>query len=130
MKFTRGKVQQIARSYRGAVFAPRGRDHKSLDCVGLIVVICRELEYPHEDLPEYDQLAKEHFDADRFEEFCATHLRHLDEVALEFFSTTQAKDIFREKVAALFPKHEVEEFTDHFYGLVQFWCRTEQDRLK
>jgi hypothetical protein len=32
-------------------------------------------------------------------------------------------------VAALFPKHEVEEFTDHYFGLVQFWRKTEADRL-
>ena len=78
---------------------------------------------------QYDALAREHFDTDRFEEFCQTHLKHLDEVAVEFFSTPACKEIFREKVAALFPKHEVDEFTDHFYGLVQFWVRTERDRL-
>ncbi len=82
-----------------------------------------------EKLEQYDVLAREHFDADRFEEFCHTHLSHLDEVAVEFFATPACKEIFREKVAALFPKHEVDEFTDHFYGLVQFWVRTERDRL-
>jgi hypothetical protein len=32
-------------------------------------------------------------------------------------------------VAALFPAHEVEEFTEHFWGLIQFWRRTETDLL-
>ncbi len=72
-------------------------------------------------LPKYDALARKHFDADRFEEFCGTHLKHLDEVALEFFGTDAAKEIFRQKVGALFPKHEVGIFTDHFYGQVQEW---------
>lgn len=82
-----------------------------------------------EKLVKYDALAREHFDADRFEEFCGTHLKHLDEVAIEFFGTPRAKEIVRAKVAALFPKHEVDQFTDHFFGLVQFWRKTESERL-
>lgn len=82
-----------------------------------------------EKLARYDQLARTYFDADRFDEFRRTHLAHLDEVCIEFFRTTRAKDIIREKVGMLFPKHEIEQFTDHFYGLVQFWCKTESDRL-
>ncbi len=83
-----------------------------------------------ENLARYDAIALEHFEADRFEEFCATHLGHLDEVALEFFTSPRFKEIVRAKVAALYPAHEIEEFTDHFYGLVQFWGRTERDRLQ
>jgi len=78
---------------------------------------------------KYDAVAKEYFEADRFEEFCGTHLKHLDEVAWDFFGTERAKDIFREKVAALYPKHEIEPFTEHFYGLVQFWRKTESERV-
>jgi hypothetical protein len=82
-----------------------------------------------EKLPLYDKIAREHFDTERFDEFCEKHLSHLDEVALEFFGTQQFKEIAREKVAAIYPKHEVDEFTDHFYGLIQFWRKTERDRL-
>jgi hypothetical protein len=85
---------------------------------------------PYEErLIKYDAIARAHFDADRFDEFCAEHLQHLDEVAYEFFGTPEFKDLCRAKVASLFPKHEVEEFTDHFFGLVQFWRKTERDRL-
>ena len=31
----------------------------------------------------------------------------------------------RKKVEALFPDHEVEQFTEHFWGLIQFWRKTE-----
>jgi len=82
-----------------------------------------------EKLPLYDQIAREHFEAERFEEFCHQHLSHLDAVAEEFFGTDRFKDITREKVSALYPKHEVEQFTDHFFGLIQFWRKTERDRL-
>lgn len=82
-----------------------------------------------EKLERYDALARAHFDTDRFEAFCATHLKNLDEVVLDFFGTEQCREIFRKKVAHLYPKHEVDEFTNHFFGLVQFWRKTESDRL-
>ena len=90
----------------------------------------RDPELPYaEQLARYDAMARAYYDADRFDEFCEKHLSHLDEVAMEFFGTDAFKEIVREKVTALYPKHEIDEFTDHFYGLVQFWRRTEADRL-
>ena len=77
----------------------------------------------------YDQLARIHFDAERFDEFCVKELGHLDEVAVEFFSSPGFKEVVRQKVASLYPAHEVEQFTEHFFGLVRFWCHTETDRL-
>jgi len=67
-------------------------------------------------------------ETDRFREFCATHLAHLDEVALEFFGTDRAREAVRKKVEAMFPEHEHEEFTEHFWGLIQFWRKTESQR--
>jgi hypothetical protein len=29
----------------------------------------------------------------------------------------------------MYPDHEVEQFTAHFWGLIQFWRKTESDRL-
>jgi len=74
-----------------------------------------------ERLRAYAAVAEERFEAARFEEFCAKHLPHLDEIAWEFFGTPVAKAAFREKVAALFPKHEVEQFTELFWSRVQAW---------
>lgn len=82
-----------------------------------------------ERLAAYAAIAKERLEADRFEEFCAEYLGHLDEVALEFFASETAKSAVRAKVEALFPKHEHEKFTEHFWGLIQFWRKTEEDRL-
>ena len=79
-----------------------------------------------EKLRAYGKLAEERFDAARFEEFCAKHLGHLDEVAWEFFGTQAAKDAFRQKVAALYPKHEVEQFTELFWRRVQAWRADEK----
>lgn len=84
--------------------------------------------YP-ERLRAYGRIARARLDSDRFEEFCAKHLAHLDEVAWEFFGEEIARDAVRQKVTALFPAHEVDRFTDHFWGLLQFWRKTEEDRL-
>jgi len=77
----------------------------------------------------YHDLAMAHYDAERFEAFCQEHLSHLDEVAWRYFGTPAFRQAVRDKVAALYPAHEVDRFTEHFYGLVQFWRKTERDRL-
>jgi len=82
-----------------------------------------------ERLEAYGKIAAERLESDRFDEFCAEHLAHLDEVALDFFTTDTAKAAVRAKVESLFPEHEHEEFTEHFWGLIQFWRKTETDRM-
>ncbi|MEP7028159.1 MAG: hypothetical protein ABI960_06150, partial [Candidatus Eisenbacteria bacterium] len=72
-------------------------------------------------LSAYADIARTRFDQARFEEFCATHLSRLDEVAWEFFGTEVAKDAVRHKVAALYPAHEVERFTELFFERIQLW---------
>jgi len=74
-----------------------------------------------EKLRGYAALAHRAFDTDRFVEFCATHLAHLDEVADGFFGTDVARDAVRRKVEALYPKDEVETFTKLFWERIQKW---------
>jgi hypothetical protein len=74
-----------------------------------------------ERLKAYARIARERFSSDEFEEFCAKHLAHLDEVAYEFFGSAEARDAVRQKVAALYPAHEVEPFTELFYERIQKW---------
>jgi hypothetical protein len=84
--------------------------------------IAAEADMPYRDkLRAYARIAEERFETARFEEFCATHLGHLDAVAHEFFGTPAAKEAFRKKTAALFPAHEVEQFTELFWQRVQKW---------
>ena len=61
------------------------------------------------------------FETARFEEFCHKHLGHLDDVANDFFGTPEARQAVREKTAALFPAHEVEQFTELFWQRIQAW---------
>jgi hypothetical protein len=78
-----------------------------------------------ERLTEYAQLARQHFESSRFDEFCAQHLAHLDEVSYEFFGSTEARDAVRQKVAALYPTHEIEPFTNMFFERIQKWRAAE-----
>ena len=74
-----------------------------------------------EKLAAYAAIARERLQAAEFEAFCAEHLSHLDGVVWEFFATDIARDAVRQKVAALFPAHEVEQFTDLFWDRIQQW---------
>jgi hypothetical protein len=87
----------------------------------------RETSYESR-LAAYARLAHAHFETERFEEFCATHLRHVDEVAWEFFGTQPARDAVRAKVAAIYPAHEIEPFTELFWQRIQRWRETEGRR--
>lgn len=74
-----------------------------------------------EKLDAYADIARAYFEVDKFEEFCATHLPHLDEVAHEFFGSGVVRDAIRQKVEALYPEHEVDEFTELFWQRIQTW---------
>ena len=108
--------------------ATRRRMRKTLDWEPFFDV-AREGGSFAERLPRYAAIAAERFETARFEEFCHRHLARLDEVAFEFFGSERAKEAVRLKVQALFPAHEVERFTEHFWGLIGFWRKTEADRL-
>lgn len=76
-----------------------------------------------EKLDAYAAIADARLETARFEEFCAEHLAHLDEVANEFFGSTEARDAIMQKVASLFPAHEIDQFTELFWQRIQDWRR-------
>ena len=81
---------------------------------------------PFEDkLADYVRIARRRFDTDRFEEFCDKHLGHLDEVAHNYFSTEPVRDAIKEKVEALYPAHEQDDFTELFWNRIQHWRQLE-----
>jgi hypothetical protein len=88
----------------------------------------RDLPY-RERLAAYAAIARERLDSEPFREFCEKHLAHLDQVAIDFFATDTARDAVYRKVEVMFPEHEVDSFTEHFWGLIQFWRKTEIERI-
>jgi hypothetical protein len=113
----------LVKSYlRWTIFcaATKRKMRKNLDWQPFYEVAAQELTY-REKLDKYAAIAEERFESARFEEFCAKHLGHLDEVTSEFFTSPEAKDAVRQKTAALFPAHEVEKFTELFWQRIQQW---------
>jgi len=116
----------IKANLRWAIFcaATRRRVTRNLNWEPYFEIAARELPY-REKLRGYAALARAHFAAEQFEEFCARHLPHLDEVTAEFFGGAEAKEAVRKKVTALFPAHEIEQFTELFFGRIQRWREAE-----
>ncbi|MBK8977064.1 MAG: hypothetical protein IPM29_14205 [Planctomycetes bacterium] len=84
-----------------------------------------DLDYAHK-LELYAAIAERHFDLERFDAFCAEHLGQLDRVAWEYFGTADARRAIRAKVEALFPRHEWDDFTEHFWQSIQRWRKLEE----
>ncbi len=116
----------IKANLRWSIFcAATDRNMKTnLDWQSYFDIAARDISF-EEKLAGYTKLARRHFDMDAFEEFCDTHLAHLDEEANRFFATETVHDAIRQKVTALFPEHEIEEFTELFWNRVQDWRRIE-----
>ena len=113
----------MVKSYlRWSIFcaATKRKMARTLDWEPFYAVAAMDLSY-EEKLDRYAAIADARFETARFEEFCAAHLGHLDEVAAEFFTTPEAKEAVRQKVLALYPAHEVERFTELFWSRIQAW---------
>jgi hypothetical protein len=79
-----------------------------------------DLDYG-EKLAAYRRLADDYFEAERYEEFCATRLNHLDELVLDWVASAEFDRLLVDTVRGLYPAHEHEPFIAHFRGLVGQW---------
>jgi len=116
----------IKANIRWAVFcaATRRRMRQNLDWQPFYDVAALDLPY-REKLRRYAAIARQRFENERFAEFCARHLAHLDAVADEFFASEACRDAVRRKVTALFPTHEIESFTELFFSRIRLWRERE-----
>jgi hypothetical protein len=76
-----------------------------------------------EKLAGYRTLADAYFDTERYTEFCATHLAHVDEIVLDWVRSDEFGALLRETVRAAYPAHEHDKFLGHFGGLIDAWIR-------
>lgn len=100
--------------------ATKKKMRKTLDWDPYYEVGLQDLPF-REKMAALAKITRKRMEADRFEEFCRKHLSHLDEIAWEFFGSEIAHAAVRKKVAALFPEHEVDSFTDLFWTRIQAW---------
>jgi hypothetical protein len=74
-----------------------------------------------EKLAAYRRLADQHFEVDRYQDFCASRLPHVDEMVLEWVSSADFDALLLDTVRTTYPPHEQERFLAHFRGLVGQW---------
>jgi hypothetical protein len=82
-----------------------------------------------ERLAAYRELADRHFETERYADFCASRLPHLDEVVVEWIESDEFDRLLVDTVRTTFPAHEQEEFVAHFRGLLALWAKDERTRL-
>jgi len=72
-------------------------------------------------LTRYRALVDEYFEADRYAEFCATRLRHVDELVYEWVCSPDFDALLVDTVRATYPAPEHDRFVAHFRGLLAAW---------
>ncbi len=70
----------------------------------------------------YRSLADDHFESDRYWEWCDTHLSHLPEAVLEWVESPAFDRLLVDTVKATYPASEHDQFVAHFRGLVGMWA--------
>jgi len=85
--------------------------------------------YP-EKLAAYRGLADGYFETERYQEFCASRLPHIDEVVLDWVTGPDFDRLLVDTVRAGYPAHEHDQFIAHLRGLLDVWVQDESTRLK
>ncbi|HEX4733352.1 MAG TPA: hypothetical protein VH247_02975 [Thermoleophilaceae bacterium] len=81
-----------------------------------------DLSY-EEKLAAYRRLTDEHFEADRYHDFCANRLPDIDELVLEWVDSPDFDHLLVETARSTYPEEEQERFIGHLRGLVGQWVR-------
>jgi hypothetical protein len=84
-----------------------------------------DLSY-EDKLREYRRLSDDYFQVDEFREFADAHLRHVDEIAVEYFESADFDGLLVDTVTSTFPPHEHEQFVAHYRGLLAAWARDQR----
>ncbi|HEY8113029.1 MAG TPA: hypothetical protein VII16_09200 [Actinomycetes bacterium] len=74
-----------------------------------------------EKLAEYRRLADEYFETDRYLDFCASRLPHVDEMVWDWVGSDDFDALLVDTVRSTYPAHEHDQFIAHFRGLLQAW---------
>jgi hypothetical protein len=72
-------------------------------------------------LAAYRRLADEYFETDRYLDFCASHLSHVDEMVWDWVGSDDFDALLLDTVRSTYPAHEHDQFIAHFRGLLQAW---------
>jgi hypothetical protein len=79
-----------------------------------------DLSY-QEKLAAYRKLADDYFETERYADFCASRLAHVDEMVYDWVRSPEFDTLLVETVRATYPEHEHDRFVAHFRGLTGAW---------
>jgi hypothetical protein len=74
-----------------------------------------------EKLTEYRRLADEYFETERYQEFCATSLSHVDDMVRDWVTSPAFDELLVSTVKSTYPAPEHDRFVAHFRGLLGLW---------
>jgi hypothetical protein len=74
-----------------------------------------------EKLDAYLGLADEHFETERYHDWCSSALPDLDEQVYDWVTSPEFDRLLRDTVAATYPAHEFDRFLAHFRGFLDLW---------
>jgi len=81
-----------------------------------------DLSY-EEKLAGHRKLADEYFETERYWEFCASRLAHVDELVYDWVRSPEFDAMLLDTVRATYPAAEHDRFIAHFRGLIDAWIR-------
>ena len=73
----------------------------------------------------YRRLADEYFETERYLDFCASRLGHIDEITFDWVNSPDFDQLLIDTVRSTYPPHEHDRFIEHFRGLLDLWNRDE-----
>jgi len=79
-----------------------------------------DLSY-EEKLARYRQLADEYFETERYADFCASRLGHVDELVYDWVRSPDFDALLVDTVKSTYPADEHDRFVAHFRGLLGAW---------
>lgn len=78
-------------------------------------------------LEAYRRLADEYFETERYLDFCASRLGHIDEITFDWVNSADFDQLLIDTVRSTYPAAEHDRFVDHFRGLIDLWKRDESN---
>jgi hypothetical protein len=83
-----------------------------------------------EKLDAYRALANAYFESERYQDFCATRLAHVNEIVLDWVASPRFDELLVQTVRSVYPAHEHDQFIAHLRGLLGLWVRDESAQLR
>jgi hypothetical protein len=81
-----------------------------------------------EKLAAYRELADGYFESERYAEFCASALPHIDDVVYDWVRGPEFGQLLTSTVSSVYPAHEQDTFVAHLRGLIDLWISDEEGR--